>query len=61
MQKKKKTLARYPDYEVVDTKDIVTFGTSVLQRKDGAAFIIIFPAGQELHLKPQSEIDNEKA
>lgn len=54
--KKKKRKPRYPDYEKVDTKDVVTFGTAVFIRNDKRALIILFPAGQELHFKPEEEI-----
>lgn len=47
---------RYSDYERVDTKDVITFGTSVYLRKDKRALIIDFPAGQSLHFKPEEEI-----
>jgi hypothetical protein len=56
--KKKKAKRRFPDYERVDTKDVITFGTSVFIRKDRQALIIVFPAGQELHFKPEQEISN---
>ena len=50
--------SRFPDYELVTTKEkeIVTFGTNVWIRKDKRALIIVFPAGQELHFKPEEEI-----
>lgn len=51
---------RFPDYERVDTKDVITFGTSLFIRKDKRALIIVFPAGQELHFKPEEEIKLEK-
>ena len=51
---------RYPDYTKVDTTDVITFGTSVFIRNDNRALIILFPAGQELHFKPEEEIKNEK-
>lgn len=60
MKRKTKKSARFPDYERIDIKDLITFGTSVFIRKDRQALIIVFPAGQELHFKPQSEIkENE--
>ena len=52
--------SRFPDYEKVDTKDMVTFGTNVFIRKDRQALIIVFPAGQELHFAPESELMNNK-
>ena len=57
---KRKTKPRFPDYDRVDTKDVVTFGTSVFIRKDRQALIIVFPAGQEMHFKPEQEIKKEK-
>lgn len=50
--KKRIKKERFPGYVKIDTGDIITFGTSVFQRNDGRAFIILFPAGSELHLKP---------
>ncbi len=58
MKKNKKP--RFPDYELVDMKDVITFGTSVFMRKDKRALIIVFPAGQELHFKPEEEIIYDK-
>ena len=49
---KKKKTPRFPDYERVDTDDVITFGTSVFVRKDSQALIIVFPCGDELHVKP---------
>lgn len=56
---KKLKKAKYPDYERFDTDDKVTFGTSVFIRKDGRALMIIFPAGDILHFKPENEIKGE--
>lgn len=53
---KKKKFSRFPDYERVNTDNVCTFGTSVYIRKDKLALIIVFPAGQELHFKPENEI-----
>lgn len=55
--RKKKKKPRYPDYELVTTKEsgVVTFGTNVWIRKDRQALIIVFPAGQEIHFKPEEE------
>lgn len=57
---KKKKVARFPDYERVDTTDVVTFGTSIFMRKDKRALIIVFPAGQEMHFAPEDEIANAR-
>jgi len=56
MTKKAKT-SRFSDYELVEMKDVVTFGTNVWIRKDRRALIIVFPAGNELHFKPEDEIE----
>ena len=53
---KKKKQNRFPDYERVDLKDIVSFGTNVWIRNDKRALVIVFPCGQELHFKPEDEI-----
>lgn len=53
---KKKKIARFPNYTLVNTKDVVTFGTNVFIRNDKRALIIVFPAGQEMHFKPEEEI-----
>lgn len=53
---KKEKINRFPDYERVEMKEVITFGTSVFIRKDKRALIIVFPAGQELHFKPEDEI-----
>ena len=58
---KKKKSSRFPNYERVDTTDIVTFGTSVFIRKDKQALIIVFPCGNELHFKPEDEIQKAKS
>lgn len=55
---KKKKLPRFPDYERVKMDEVITFGTNVWIRKDKRALIIVFPAGQELHFKPEEEINN---
>ena len=59
MKRKKK--ARWPDYELVDLGDTITFGTSLFMRKDGRALRILFPAGQAVTFAPQDEIDAEKS
>jgi len=56
MKKRIKKHPRYPGYELVDTQDVITFGTSIFIRKDKRAIIILFPAGQEMHFKPEEEI-----
>jgi len=53
--KKNKTSKRFPNYEKIDTDNVVTFGTNVWIRKDKKALIIVFPAGQELHFSPEIE------
>ena len=53
---KRKTPPRFPDYERVKMDEVITFGTVVFIRKDKRALIIVFPAGQELHFKPEEEI-----
>ncbi len=53
---KKKKQKRFPDYERVDLKDIVSFGTNVWIRNDKRSLVIVFPCGQELHFKPEDEI-----
>lgn len=58
--KKEKKKPRFPDYERVDTDEVITFGTSVFIRKDKQALIIVFPAGQKLHFKPEQEIQQDK-
>ena len=58
MTKKK---SRFPDYELVDMTDVVTFGTNVWIRKDKKALIIVFPTGQQLHFKPEEEIPTNPA
>jgi len=56
MKKQKKP--HWPDYEVIDldklagTK-VVTFGTTLFQRKDGQALRIVFPCGQTFTWCPQ--------
>ena len=57
---KKKKTPRWPDYDLVDLKDVVTFGTSIYMRKDGRALRVIFPAGQGFLFAPTDEIENEK-
>ena len=56
MKKKKIKTPLFPDYERVNTDDVITFGTSVFIRKDRQALIIVFPAGQELHFMPEQEL-----
>ena len=57
MSKKRVKKSRFPDYDLIaPTEEVITFGTSVFIRKDKKALIIIFPAGQELHFKPEDEI-----
>ncbi len=56
MKKKQKKSPRFPDYERVEMKEVITFGTTVFMRKDKRALIIVFPAGQELHFMPEEEI-----
>ena len=51
---------RFPDYERVDTKNVITFGTSVFIHKDKRALIILFPSGEEMHFKPEGEIEEDK-
>lgn len=58
MKKKKQNL--WPDYDLIDLKDIVTFGTSLFMRKDKLAIRIVFPAGQSIMFAPMDEIKNEK-
>ena len=53
---KKKKESRWPDYEIVDIKDVVTFGTAIFMRKDKLAIRIVFPAGQILTFCPENEI-----
>ena len=57
MKPTKKKTPRFPNYELVDTSEIVTFGTNVWIRKDKQALIIVFPCGNELHFKPEYEIN----
>lgn len=57
---KKKLKTRWPDYERVDLKDIVTFGTTIFMRKDKKAIRIIFPAGQSIIFCPEDEIKTNK-
>ena len=61
MKRKTKKSAIFPDYERVDIKDLITFGTSVFIRKDRKALIIVFPAGQELHFAPEEELKKLKS
>ena len=42
----------FENYELVATKDIVTFGTSVYIRKDKKALRIVFPSGQVMTFCP---------
>ena len=59
MKLKHKT-PRWPDYELVDLKDTVTFGTSLFIRKDRRALRIVFPCGDSIQLAPVDELkDNE--
>ena len=60
MKKESKKVKRFIDYERIEMKDVVTFGTNVWIRKDRRALIIVFPAGQELHFKPEWEIADER-
>ena len=53
MKRKKKP--RWPDYELFDTSDHVTFGTSIFIRKDGQAIRILFPAGDSLEFAPTED------
>ena len=56
MKRPAKKSPRFPDYERVKMDGVVTFGTTVFIRKDKRALIIVFPAGQELHFKPEEDI-----
>ena len=47
---------RFPDYEVVPMKDVITFGTVIFMRKDKRAIKIVFPAGQSVTFAPEDEI-----
>ena len=49
---KKKKSKRFPDYEIIDTSDTITFGTSIWLRNDGQAIKIVFPCGDTLDFKP---------
>jgi hypothetical protein len=53
MKKNKKT--RWPDYDLIDLKDVVTFGTTLFIRKDHKALRILFPAGQCFTFMPEDE------
>jgi hypothetical protein len=56
---KTKKTPRWPDYELVPMKDVVTFGTTVFIRKDHRALRVLFPAGQCFEFKPEDEINND--
>lgn len=53
--KKKQPRKGFENYELVDTSDIVTFGTSVFMRNDGQAIKVVFPAGQIMTFAPLDE------
>lgn len=57
----KKKFKRFPDYDVVVMKDVITFGTTLFIRKDKKALKIVFPAGQTVTFAPQDEIQEEKS
>ena len=56
----KKKNSRFPDYDLVDLKEVITFGTNVWVRKDKLALVIVFPCGNQLHFKPEDEIKLDK-
>lgn len=58
MKKQKKS--RWPDYEVVDMPNVVTFGTTLFMRKDKKALRIVFPAGQMVTFAPVDEVKDAK-
>jgi len=55
-QKSIKKHNRFPDYDRVDTKDAITFGTTIFIRKDKRALKIVFPTGTTLDFMPEEEI-----
>ena len=57
---KKKKQQRWPDYEVIDLKDVVTFGTTLFIRKDHKGLRVLFPAGQCFSFVPEDEIKAEE-
>lgn len=55
-----KKSVKFPDYNKIDTGDIVTFGTTVWVRKDGLDVMIIFPTGMQLHISDRELTKKEK-
>ena len=49
---KKKKTPRFEDYEKVDMRNTVTFGTTLYIRNDSKALKIVFPAGQIVTFAP---------
>ena len=54
---KKKKVSRWPDFELIDLKGTVTFGTNIYMRKDKMAIRILFPAGESILFAPMDEIE----
>ena len=59
MKKKGKPLKGFEDYTIVDTDDVVTFGTTLYLRNDGKALKIVFPAGKMCTFAPVDEEPEE--
>ena len=57
--KKKQRRNGFENYALVDTGNVVTFGTSVFLRKDSKAIKIVFPAGQIMTFAPLDEDGKE--
>ena len=57
--KKKQSRKGFEDYDLIEMKGVVTFGTSIYMRKDKQAIKIVFPAGQMVTFAPIDEIKND--
>ena len=57
---KRKKSPRWPEYDVVEMPDVVSFGTTLFMRKDKRALRRVFPAGQMVTFAPEDEIAAEK-
>jgi hypothetical protein len=58
----RKKLAKpgFEDYEIVKLpKDVVTFGTSLYIRNDGAAIKVVFPTGHTVSFEPLTQHNPE--
>lgn len=54
---KREKQPKWPDYDLVNIDDIVSFGTSLYLRKDRKALRIVFPTGQMCTFAPLDGID----